>query len=86
MIEADRADHSRAKLDHDLIVPITSQTPLSMAASNGHEGVMRMLLRFNDVDPNTPDKYGRTPLSLAAWYGHEGVVRILLEQNGVNPD
>ena len=24
MIEADRADHSRAKLDHDLIVPITT--------------------------------------------------------------
>ena len=24
MIEADRVDHSRAKLDHDLIVPITS--------------------------------------------------------------
>ena len=23
MIEADRADHSQAKLDHDLIVPIT---------------------------------------------------------------
>ena len=23
MIEADRADHGRAKLDHDLIVPIT---------------------------------------------------------------
>ena len=23
MIEADRVDHSRAKLDHDLIVPIT---------------------------------------------------------------
>ena len=29
MIEADRADHSRAKLDHDLIVPITSQAGLS---------------------------------------------------------
>ena len=26
MIEADRADHSRAKLDHDLIVPITKYT------------------------------------------------------------
>ena len=25
MIEADRADHSRAKLDHDLTVPITSE-------------------------------------------------------------
>ena len=24
MIQVDRADHSRAKLDHDLIVPITS--------------------------------------------------------------
>ena len=24
MIEADRADHSRATLDHDLIVPITN--------------------------------------------------------------
>ena len=27
MIEADRADHSRAKLDHDLIVPITNSPP-----------------------------------------------------------
>ena len=27
MIEADRADHSRAKLDHDLIVPITTNAP-----------------------------------------------------------
>ena len=26
MIEADRVDHSRAKLDHDLIVPITTLT------------------------------------------------------------
>ena len=26
MIEAGRADHSRAKLDHDLIVPITTQS------------------------------------------------------------
>ena len=26
MIEADRAEHSRAKLDHDLIVPITRWT------------------------------------------------------------
>ena len=29
MIEADRADHSRAKLDHDLIVPITTSVPSS---------------------------------------------------------
>ena len=30
MIEADRADHSRAKLDHDLIVPITSPDALEV--------------------------------------------------------
>ena len=29
MIETDRADHSRAKLDHDLIVPITRINPKS---------------------------------------------------------
>ena len=29
MIEADRVDHSRAKLDHDLIVPITTRNPRS---------------------------------------------------------
>ena len=33
MIEADRADHSRAKLDHDLIVPITRCTPASTGQS-----------------------------------------------------
>ena len=35
MIEADRADHSRAKLDHDLIVPITKSS-----------GVLKMLNKF----------------------------------------
>ena len=35
MIEADRADHSRAKLDHDLIVPITSRSPYPTLYENG---------------------------------------------------
>ena len=41
MIEADRADHSRAKLDHDLIVPITnfSRTLLSSDCICEHGGV-----------------------------------------------
>ena len=70
MIEADRADHSRAKLDHDLIVPITradqwSQTPLWLAAENGHEGVVRMLLERNDI---------------------KGAVRMLVERNHANPN
>jgi len=33
MIEADRADYNRAKLDHDLIVAITIPTPAPASAS-----------------------------------------------------
>ena len=41
-------------------------TPLFWAAWNGHEGVVKILLGRNDVDPDKPDKTGRTPLSCAA--------------------
>ena len=61
--------------------------PLSWAAGNGHEGVMKLLLARNDVSPDTPDTvYGRTPLSWAAENGHEGAVKLLLEWKDVNPD
>ena len=33
-------------------------TPLWCAARNGHEGVVKMLLGRDDVNPNTPDKRG----------------------------
>ena len=36
MIEADRADHSRAKLDHDLIVPITTDGHYIVIFSHGN--------------------------------------------------
>ena len=61
-------------------------TPLGWAAWNGHQGVVEVLLRRNDVDPNKQCIGGRTPLLCAAWWGHEGVVRILLERGDVNPD
>src|SRR5205807_3311237 len=56
----------------------TGDTPLVWAAKYGHEGVVKILLGRDDVNPNTPDKYGQTPLSCAVWSGHEGVVKILL--------
>jgi len=57
-----------------------------VAAGNGHEGVVRILLERNDVDPDSIGIDFLTPLSQAAGNGHEGVVRILVERNDVNPD
>ena len=63
------------------------QTPLLWAASNRHEGIVKMLLERKDVNPNQPDtEYGRTPLLWAASGGYEGMVKMLLERKDVNPD
>ena len=65
----------------------SGRTPLSWAAEKGHEGIVKLLLRRKDVNPDTPDTMsGRTPLSLAAKNGHEGIVKLLLGRKDVNPD
>ena len=55
------------------------RTPLSWAASNGHEVVVKLLLE-KGAQLECNDKYGRTPLSWAAGNGHEAVVKLLLEK------
>ena len=63
------------------------RTPLSWAAENGNEGIVKLLLGRKDVNPNTPDtEYGQTPLFWAAMNGHEGIVKLLLERGDLNPD
>jgi len=62
-------------------------TIIAWAARRGHEGVVRVLLERNGINPDTPDTlYDRTPLSWAVGGGHEGVVRMLLERNDINPN
>ncbi|EWG50058.1 AGC/PKA protein kinase [Fusarium verticillioides 7600] len=63
------------------------QTPLSVAAENGHEAVVRWLMQQEGVDLNTRAfRYLWTPLSLAARNGHYETCRLLLAQDGVDPD
>ena len=66
---------------------ISGRTPLSWAAEEGHEGIVKLLLERKDVNPNIPDTWrGQTPLSHAAANGHEGTVKLLLGRKDVNPD
>lgn len=47
--------------------------PLSWAAEEGHEGMVKMLLAREDIDPNQAYPFDcQMPLSLAAKSGHEG--------------
>ena len=65
----------------------SGSTALRWAAERGHDGVVKMLLEREDVDPDQADSnLGMTPLMWAAQNGHEGVVKLLLEGDGVNPD
>ena len=56
------------------------QTPLSWAAGNGHEVVVKLLVE-NGAEIESKDNYGGTPLMWAA--EHEAVVKLLIEKGAV---
>jgi ankyrin repeat protein len=60
------------------------RTPLSWAATRGHETVVKLLLESGLVDVNSLDIHSQTPLSLAATEGHQAVVKLLLENSQVD--
>ncbi|TGJ64637.1 hypothetical protein EYR41_010681 [Orbilia oligospora] len=86
---------SRYDDDGDCVIPLgryedidltdhRGRTPLSHAASNGNEAIVRALLERN-VNVNSWDNHEMTPLFYAVDAGHEVVVRLLLEK-GANID
>ena len=72
MIEADRADHSRAKLDHDLIVPITigDYSPSALTFGTSQVDIMRHhscgLRRSPAVPCNLSNPYTVLPIILTS--------------------
>jgi ankyrin repeat protein len=56
---------------------INGRTALSYAPQEGHQAVMKVLLRRNDIDINSKDCTDRTPLSIATLSRQASRVMIL---------
>ncbi|KAK5994802.1 Vegetative incompatibility HET-E-1-like protein [Cladobotryum mycophilum] len=63
-----------------------SQTPLVVAAENGHLDCVLALLADRRTDVNMPGRSGRTALSFACANGHDPIVKQLLSRDGCNLD
>ena len=89
MMAARDGDHATAKsllengVDANQTTPDTL-SPLFVAASNGHEDMVHVLLT-GGADVNMPvTEVGVTPLYIACDQGHAGVVRTLISAGGAD--
>lgn len=62
----------------------SNETPLHLAAKNGHQRLVRLLLSFENVDSQVKDTQQHTPLMWAARNGHSGVVNMLVQTRECN--
>jgi len=56
------------------------RSPLHLAASGGHEAVIRVLMLEGDFDEDDQDIYGRTSLATAAFGGFVDIAEFLISQ------
>ena len=61
-------------------------TVFSWAVRGGHDGVVKMLLGQEGLNPDIADNEGRTPFSWACQGENEEIVKMLLGRSDVNPD
>ncbi|XP_041365228.1 ankyrin repeat and SAM domain-containing protein 1A-like isoform X2 [Gigantopelta aegis] len=59
-------------------VDSSGETPLHLAALNGHKDFVQILLQ-NEASTNVTDDKGCTPLHLAAWNGRSDICTLLLQ-------
>ncbi|KAF9784232.1 hypothetical protein IL306_007745 [Fusarium sp. DS 682] len=59
-------------------------TPLSLAAQQGNEDIIRILLAKSGIEVDAKDNAGRTALGHAAQKGHLGAVELLLDEGKAN--
>jgi len=62
-----------------------SQTPLSCAAWNAREGVVKIVLEREEVNPDRRNKWNQIPLSHAIQNGYEMIVALLQSRKAVTP-
>lgn len=58
---------------------VFGRTALHYAAINGYVEMVRELLEFSYLNPNTVDSYGLTPLHLAVKHGHVSVSSLIMQ-------